>query len=116
MRTLNKNKVNLWYVRPSGEVDVTDGDGNYTGEKTRTYTEPTLIKIPLYPADGEIAENIFGKDLNFDMISVSNDVELHEDGLLFKELPTANYDTTYDYKVSSIKESLNTKQYGLEMR
>lgn len=116
MRTLELNKVNLWVVEPLGEVDIVDEDGFETGETEFSYSIPKKIKLPLYPSNGEIGEQIFGTSANLDMISVSNSNILSEKSLLFYEEPIGNYDTTYDLKVSKILKSLNTYNYGLKSR
>ena len=116
MRTLEKNKVSLWYCNVVSIADEVDSDGYFTGEKIKTYGVPTNVRLPLYPFNGEIDSQIFGSDCSFDMVSVSNNLILTKDALLFTSLPTSNYDITYDYRVDNIKHSLNTYQYGLVRR
>lgn len=113
MRTLNKNKTKLWYVEPAGMVDVLDSDGFKTGEKKSVFGLPTIVYLQLSPSNGDIVEQIFGKESSLDMISVSTDVVLSKFGLLFLTEPINKYDTTYDYKVVEIKKSLNSYNYGL---
>jgi hypothetical protein len=116
MRTLDKNKVTVWVTRKTIGAEQTDANGFYTGDKTVTYSTPVQIRIPLTPANGEIVEQIFGKDASVDMISTSNDVVLDKNDYIFYAQPTGNYDTTYDFMVSSISHSLNTYVYGLKAR
>ena len=118
MRTLELNKSILWYVKQTGSTKKTDSDGYYTGETVPTFSVPTQIKIALYPSNGSVTERIFGKDASLDMIGVSNDVVLDETCLLFTTQPSVGQDyfTTYDYSVSTIKQSLNTYNYGFKRR
>jgi hypothetical protein len=117
MRDLLRNKTNLWYVTRTGSTDKLDEDGNFTGEKIMTYSTPISISMNLYPANGSIVEAIFGKDASFDMVGVSNEIDLDKDALLFLSEPQSNnYDKIYDYRVDSIRKSLNTTQYGLRNR
>lgn len=116
MRTLDRNKTSVWYVTPSQEVELKDDDGYYTGEIGFEFGTPIEVQLPLYPASGEIKEQLFGTDAAVDMISVSNDVVLEKNTLIFLSEPIGDYDTTYDYKVSSIMKSLNTYNYGLKGR
>lgn len=116
MRDLERNKTTLWYTTKSSQTDKVDGDGNYTGEKITTYATPIQVSISLYPATGDIVESVFGKDCSFDMLATSTTVVLDKFGLLYTSQPTSDFDTTYLYKVSSIKKSLNTMNYGLESR
>lgn len=116
MRNLQRNQTKLWYVSKNTPTDEIDGDGNYTGEKISTYSNPIAIKLGIYPSNSSVNEEIFGKDISFDMIGVSNNIFLNENDLLFLSLPSDNYDITYDYRVTKIAKSLNTYQYGLDKR
>lgn len=115
MRTLSKNQIRLWVVTPLGEQDVVDEDGYFTGEVEIAYSIPKEIRLPLYPASGEVVNKSFGKDVDLDMIATSNEI-LNRFDLLFYDEPTENYDTTYDYSVSKILKSLNSYTYGLKGR
>jgi len=115
MRCLERNMTSLYYSIPT-VADEKDLDNNYTGQKIKTYGTPVAFKIALYPSDGTIANQIFGKDASFDMIAVSTDVVLTKDTLIYKTLPTTNLDKVYDYLVSDMKVSLNGYAYGLRGR
>lgn len=116
MRDLEKNKVSLWKVDLVSITDEVDINGYKTGQKKKTYSTPTQIRLSLYPSDGDIALRLFGQDCNFDMITSSVSNILTKDSLLFKVQPTANFSTTYDYNVAKISESLNVHLYGLNRR
>lgn len=116
MRTLEKNKIAIWYVNSTTYTDETDDDGFYTGEKVPVFGTPTKVYINLYPSNSEIVGQIFGKDSSFDMIACSMDIVFENDTLIFLTEPSLNYDTTYDYFVDKISKSLNVYQYGLRKR
>lgn len=116
MRTLNRNKTKLWYVTKLSPIDVTDADGNFTGEVISNYSLPVPIEITLYPSNGKIIEQIFGKDVSFDMVAVSTDILLDANTFLFLTEPSSNFETTYTYRIDFIKKSLNVIQYGLRSR
>lgn len=116
MRSLNRNKTKLWAVAPVTLTPVLDSDGFNTGETTKTYSAPIEIELMIYPSNGAIVEQLFGKDSKFDMAAVSTSVELSVNTLLFTSLPTKNYSTTYVYRIGEFKKSLNTYQYGLVRR
>ena len=113
MRTMELNKVTLWLVEVTGETDVVDGKGYYTGEIEKTYSSPVAIKLPLYPYVGNIHNEIFGTDVDCDFITVSNS-KIETDSLLFSSLPT-NFEE-FDYTVVMAKESLNVNRYALRKR
>lgn len=116
MRTLERNKTTFWIVNCIDEVDVKDEDGFYTGEKELGYSSPTLVKLSVYPASGDIVEQIFGKQVVVDLVAVSENVKLDKMTLIFKKEPTLGEYDNYDYKVTHIAESLNHTQYGLRGR
>ena len=115
MRTLNRNKTKLWYVQPTGTQEVVDADGYFTGETRKSYGTPIKLDIHLYPSDGIVMEQIFGRDADFSKLAVS-ETYLSKDTLLFLSMPTGNYETTYDYIVDRNKQSLNHNNYGLRSR
>lgn len=116
MRTLNKNKQTLWRVDVIGTTPYVDNLGFETGEIINLYSTPTKIEINIYPSYGDVVEQIFGKDQSYDMLAVSNEIELLSSTLLFLTEPISNYDKTYDFRIGKIKKSLNTYNYGLRSR
>jgi hypothetical protein len=118
MRTLEKNKINIWYVSPSGFTDEVDDDGYYTGAKIPTYSTPTKVRMHLYPSGSEVVEQIFGKDASLDMVAVSNNVVLDRHTLMFLTEPTVgvDYSLVHDFTIDIIAKSLNTYNYGLKRR
>lgn len=111
MRTLDKNKSTLWYVKETGTTDVVDDDGFKTGEKTSGYSTPSKIRIQLYPANGRVSEEIFGTDVSLDAIGVS-DLELDDTCLFFLDEPILNEYDNPTYKIQNISKSLNSNNYG----
>lgn len=118
MRDLLRNTTKLWYVNAAILADELDLDGNYTGEKTKSYSAPQIIFMNIYPSNGNVVERIFGKDSSFDMVATSNQIKLEVDTLLFLKDPNfnSNYDLNYDFRIDTIRTSLNTTQYGLKKR
>ena len=116
MRDLERNRTSLWMVLPIEKVDIIDSDGFFTGEKTTVYSTPTKISISLYPADGKLVEEIFGRDVILDKIGISTSLDLVKEAYFYTTEPTSNFDTTYDYILSNIKPSLNVTNYGFKRR
>lgn len=142
MRTLELNKTSLWLVEKLSQEPMLDDEGFETGEFNPSYSIPRKVRLSLYPANGRIKDDLFGKDSQFDMISVSTDIVLTKDCLLLTEetivtnstftyadLETRSYiqleeltnsgvdvERQYDYRVTKINKSLNGYAYGLELR
>lgn len=115
MRTLDKNKTTMWIVNVLGDVEEIDSRGFYTGQVIKSYSTPVEVRLSLYPANGEVLEQLFGRDISADMLAVSNDVVLTKDTLLFLNENINDY-SKYDYTVTGIAKSLNTIQYALRSR
>lgn len=133
MRNQVINTKLFWAVYPVSTTELLDGDGFDTGEKTKVYSTPVQVRLTVYPSNGAIIEQIFGKDAQVDLVGITTnetlismvepvDYELLrterliKDTLLFVTEPTSNFMTTYDYKISNVKRSLNTFQFGLRSR
>ena len=116
MRTQRINETSLWIVNVLSYDDVKDLDDNFTGEKEAVYDTPTKIRLSMYPNDGNILKDLVGDLGNFDYLAVSCKYNLTKDTLLFKTEPSSNFDTTFDYKIVRILDSLNGNRYLLESR
>ena len=116
MRTLNKNKTKIWVSEPSSVVEITDIDGFKTGEYKKIYDTANIVYINIYPYNGKIVEEIFGKDYSCDMIAISSDLNFSKDALIFLSEPISDFDLTYDYRISIKNESINVFNYGLVKR
>lgn len=116
MRDLIKNTVELYYVEITGSTETTDTDGNYTGDFENTYSTPVKIRISLYPTSSDVSRELFGLDFNVDYVTNTSRYSLSINGLLYKSLPTKDFEKTFDYKVVAIKDSINTVKYGLVVR
>lgn len=115
MRTLEKNKKRFWIINALGkEAEIING--KRTGNYVTTYSEPVEVRFNIYPSNGDIEQEIFGKVLHFDMIATTIDVELKHNSLVFDTLPTDNFNDTYTYSVGKINQSLNSCTYGLIRR
>ena len=100
MRLLKRNKREFSYKRYLGSVEVTDSNGNYTGEKTITYTEPVTMIGNVGIAHGEAGVTYFGIYTNYDIsIYVEPTHEIDETCII-----------TFDgdeYNVTKVGQSLN---------
>ena len=115
MRLSNKNKIKIWYSNDRTETDEISDNGYYTGNTIFKYENVKPIKINLYPTSGEITEEIFGKNCNFDAIACTIGSPFNENTILFLNEPTSEtiLERDYDYYIGSINKSLNFTQYGL---
>lgn len=60
MKGLNRDKIDITYWLYTGLTEETDADGNYTGEKPPTYSDPVTIKGNVSAARGTTDIELFG--------------------------------------------------------
>lgn len=74
MRTLQRNKRTLYYALYQGMTDVTDDDGNYTGEHRATYSTPVEARMNISGGRGQAQIEMFGIDNPFTRTVVTDDL------------------------------------------
>ena len=116
MRTLDKNKIPIWYSNITSTSEQVDSDGFKTGSIINVYGTPVQAYMVLYPASGRVMEEIFGTDVQLDMVGVSDTIVLNENSLIFIATPSTPYYDKCDYTVSKISKSLNHTNYGLKRK
>lgn len=115
MRTLNRNKIRIFYANYRNRIPLKDEYGNLTGEYEISYTNPTEVCANVSAARGEATTRQFGDDEGYDRVIVLDDPkfpiavtsilwidtlpEIAEDG-------TTN--TPHDYIVKQVATSLNS--------
>ena len=115
MRTLNRNKVRIFYANYHGKTPIQDEYGNLTGEYEISYTNPTEVCANVSAARGESTTRQFGEDVGYDRIIVLDDPNfpIAETSVLWIETaPELKADgttsTPYDYIVKQVAPSLNS--------
>ena len=117
MRCLAKNKQTILYANYSGQVEVTDDNGLYTGEIKTTYTTPTEVRVNVSAAKGEARTEVFGVDLNYSKTIVCDkDLGWDENTVLWIDIPAmqGSVVTPYNYKVVSVAKSINSVTYAIK--
>lgn len=112
MRALKRNKRPVWYCLYQGETELTDSDGNYTGETGVTYAAPVQVLANVSPATGQSNLEMFGNLTDYDRVIVSDDTTLpiDENTVLFIDsTPTTGAgEYGYDYIVRRVAKSINS--------
>ncbi len=116
MRNLELNKTLLWYVYPTGETEQVDDDGFLTGTYVKTWSVPESFGIVLSPVTSEAQYELFGKDNAIDMVGITCDVVLTDEYLIFESMPTGDYENTFDYNVTPVTPTINSRTYGFTRR
>lgn len=112
MRTLERNKVSVWYALYEGTENLTE-NGYETGEKAVLYSKPKKIRANVSAARGEASTRQFGEDLQYDKVIVMDACPFDEVSVLWIDTPPVlekdgTTKTPHDYIVRGIAQSLNS--------
>lgn len=139
MRTLNKNKVKMYYANQIAETPiyernadgtiktiVVDGAETYviSGYESNSYTKPVEFYGNIALSGGEVSNVEYGVDDSlYDAILVVNkgDIQISETSLIWHETTPAYKDVeekivdpySADYRVTRVSPSLNESKYLL---
>ena len=135
MRTLKKNKQQMYYANQDREVPIyeyyEDADGNMypldTGETKLVYGEPILFEGNIAMSGGEVEAQEFGLDVSgYDAILITSKdlIPIDETSLIWfeSEVVYENEEQkipdefSADYRVLAVKPSLNVSKYVLGRR
>ena len=115
MKTLQRNKVRIFYANYSKKTPLKDEYGNLTGEYDIVYDNPVEIKANVSAARGEATTRQFGEDESYDRVIVMDDpnTRINVSSVLWIDtLPEikadGSTDTPYDYIVKQVAPSLNS--------
>ena len=115
MRTLNRNKIRIYYANYHGKTPLRDEYGNLTGEYQVTYDNPVVVMANVSAARGESTTRQFGEDVSYDRIIVLDDpaFPISETSILWIDTPPGiaedgSTDTPHDYIVKQVATSLNS--------
>lgn len=117
MRTLERNKSKFYYATYIGSTEMLDENGFNTFEPTVSYSKWKPYKANISAARGESTAELFGNDLVYDKIIVTDDTdcEIDENSVLAIDFAVEEGAdvAVYDYVVVKRAESLNFVQYAV---
>lgn len=117
MRTLERNKQTFHYAVYLGSTESMDAFGDHTFEGVPSYSKWRTYRANISPARGESTAELFGNDMSYDKIIITDDLncEIDENSVLAIDMAVAEGDdvATYDYVVSKKAVSLNYIQYAV---
>ena len=109
MRSLKKNRRKMQYALYDSEIPIVDENGNEELETMAGYTSPVIFYANLSAGKSKAEESPFGKDVSYDRIISTCDMDLpiDENSIIWvKNKPTYNVDGTVngdsaDYEVAA---------------
>ena len=115
MRTLNRNKIRIYYANYAGKTPIKDEYGNLTGEYEISYDRPFALMANVSAARGESTTRQFGEDVSYERIIVLDNpaFPIAETSILWIDTPPeiaedGSTTTPYDYIVKQVALSLNS--------
>lgn len=118
MRTLERNKTTFYYATYSGTAMGYDKDGFMTFENAAGHSKWTSFRANISPARGESTAELFGNDIDYDKVIVTDDLTcpIDENSVLAIDMTVVEGTdvTAYDYVVKKVAKSLNFVQYAVK--
>ena len=111
MRDLKRNQQTIWYSLLNVSTDK-DEWGNTVDIKT--YGEPIEIKISISANKGEVTEQAFGTDLDYDREMTTHDMSCPIDEYTHLWLDGRDTNNTHNYIVKAVSKSLNCIRFAIK--
>ena len=112
MRTLNRNKRQIYYALRNGEVEIVDEYGNETGELMPVYDPAVELKCNVSASTGADAVQAFGSFTNYSRTMCVSDMNcpIDEDTIVWFGVPPTE---PHNYIVVRKADSKNGILYAL---
>ena len=107
MRTSHRDKRHVAYAFYNGVTELTDDDGNYTGEYDVSYSEPVSALMNVSGGRGQADIALFGLTQTFSRTATTQDLDTdwNTEMVFWVE---ADPDTEpFDYRVAAISRTIN---------
>lgn len=113
MRTLNRNKREIYYALRTGETANVDEYGNETGESTPTYGERIALMCNVSASTGEEAVQAFGSFTGYNRTMCVADINcpIDENSIIWFGISPSE---PYNYIVVRKADSKNGILYALQ--
>lgn len=127
MRDLLSNCRTLWYATYQGITDVLDENGDFTGDRAASYSEPVEFKANLSATRGTqgftgtgASADYFGADVKYSLIisTAKMDLPLDEHSLIWTNTPATDSSGNVDYsqaeyKITAVARGLHHMKYAI---
>ena len=107
MRTIQRNRRELWYALYKGVQDVTDSAGNLTGEQEVSYETPVQAKMNISGGRGRAAIEEFGIENPFTHTAVTGDMDTPFDTDTIWWFGKAPTDGAHNFRCTGVSRTVN---------
>ena len=114
MRTVKRNKRPVAYAFYSGMVELTDENGDYTGEYEVEYTTPVKTLMNVSGGRGQADIALFGLTQNFSRTVTTEDLETPFDTETVFWVECDPDTAPFNYRVAAVARTINQVVLALE--
>ncbi len=107
MRTLKRNKRPVAYAFYQGDTELTDSDGNLTGEYSVQYTEPVKALMNVSGGRGQADIAMFGLTQTFGRTATTEDLDVPWNTETVMWIETDPDTEPFDYRVVAVSRTIN---------
>ena len=107
MRTLKRNKRPVAYAFYQGTTELTDADGNLTGEYSVQYTEPVKTLMNVSGGRGQADIAMFGLTQTFGRTATTEDLDVVWNTETVMWIETDPDTEPFDYRVVAVSRTIN---------
>lgn len=107
MRTLKRNKRPVAYAFYQGVTELTDDDGNLTGEYSVQYTEPIKALMNVSGGRGQADIAMFGLTQTFGRTATTEDLDVDWNTQTVMWIETDPDTEPFDYRVVAVSRTIN---------
>lgn len=111
MRSLKRNQQTIWYSLLSVSSDK-DEWGNT--EDVKTYGLPVSTKMSVSANRGEVSQQAFGMDLDYDREMITHDMSCPIDEYTHLWIDGRDTEETHNYIVKAVSRSLNCIRFAIK--
>jgi hypothetical protein len=114
VRTVDRNKRPVAYAFFAGIQELTDENGDYTGEYDVEYTEPIKTFMNVSGGRGQADIALFGLTQNFSRTAVTKDLDTDWNTEMVMWVERDPDTESYDYRISQVARTINQVVLALE--
>ena len=107
MRTVKRNKRPVAYAFYHGDTELTDSDGNLTGEYEVSYTEPVKTLMNVSGGRGQADIALFGLTQTFGRTATTEDLDVPWNTETVMWIETDPDTEPFDYRVVAVSRTIN---------
>ena len=107
MRTVKRNKRPVAYAFYQGVTELTDSDGNLTGEYSVQYTEPVKALMNVSGGRGQADIALFGLTQTFGRTATTEDLDVPWNTETVMWIETDPDTEPFDYRVVAVSRTIN---------